>query len=76
MFNNTHLGSWRVYPGMSGLFSQCLKCVLDPTPFVQVLFRNSFFGTFLLYTPMERGVIRRDSAHVTPIVKLCIHTMF
>ena len=25
---------------------------------------------------MRRGVTRRDSAHVTPKVKLCMHTVF
>ena len=42
-----------------------------------VLFKSSFFfGTFMLYTPMGRSVARRDSAHVTLKVKLCMHTIF
>ena len=32
-------------------------------------------GPFSLYTPMGRGVARRDPTHVTPKVKLCMYTM-
>ena len=30
-----------------------------------MIFRISFFDVFSLYTPMERSIARRDSAHVT-----------
>ena len=48
---------------------------IDLTSLVQVFFRSTLFGTFLLYMPMGRGVTRRDPAHVTLKVKLCMHTM-
>ena len=48
-----------------------ISLFIDLTQLVQLLFRSSFIGTYLLYTPMGRGVTRRDSAHFTPTVK-CI----
>ena len=43
---------------------------VDLIPLVQALL-GSFF-----YTPMGRGVAKRDPTHVTPKVKLCIHTIY
>ena len=37
---------------------------------------SEFFVALSLYMPLGRGVAERDSANVTPKVKLCIHTMF
>ena len=45
-------------------------CSLFSTPLVQAFFKNSFFGTL-----MGRGVTKMGSAHVTPKVKLCMHTI-
>ena len=39
---------------------------------VQALFRNFFF----FYTAIGRGVASRDPTHVTPKVRLCIHTIY
>ena len=49
---------------------------VDLTPLVQALFKSAFFDTFALYTPMGRGVVRRDPAHVAPQGKLCMLQRF
>ena len=36
----------------------------------------AFCSTPLFCMPMGRGLARRDPAHVSPKVKLCLHTMF
>ena len=42
-----------------------------------IFIQKSFFcGTSSLYTPMGSGVARRDPAHVTHKVNLCMHTIF
>ena len=51
-----------------------LKCVRRSKPFVSSVTQKSFFDTSL-YT-MGRGVARRDLTHITPKVKLCMHTMY
>ena len=55
-----------------------LKCVCRSNPFDPSVIQKSFFffGTSSLYTPIGGGVARRDPIHITPRVKLCIHTMY
>ena len=35
-----------------------------------------FCDTFSLYTPIGKGVAKRDPTHVTPKLSLCLHAMF
>ena len=49
---------------------------MNQTPLSPSIVQKFFLGTFSLYTQMGRGVARRDTAHVTPKVKLCMHTIF
>ena len=53
-----------------------LKCVHGYNSFGPALFRNSFFWHYFTSHTNGKGVSRRDSARVTPKVKLCMHTMF
>ena len=91
VFNNAHPGSWRVHAEFQLFLSQFLAVMpthilmkqniylsvfIDITPSVQALYRISFLALFSLYTSMEEGVARRDSACTTPNVKLFMHTIY
>ena len=78
---NTHS---TVHPEFQPFKSRCLavmpkyilNCVRRFNSFGPTIFRRSFFGTFSLYTPIGRGVTKRDSTYVTLKVKSCMYTMY
>ena len=51
-----------------------LYSVCESKSYVEALFKSTLL-TLMLYTQMGRSVARRDPAHITPKVKLFMHTM-
>ena len=47
------------------------EVLVDLTPLCPSIIQKFFF-----YTLVGRGVARRDPTHVTPKIKLCIHTIY